>query len=592
MYSRIVSPLLVLLGTCAIPAQDSPKPPDRPKSPVILKQEVDGLVRALRQSARPDGSLGDGSCRQTAMVLTAAGHCHRYYHVGDGPWLRRAMSALIVGRRGDGSFADEGDNGAAETTRWVLAAMQVMDPKSYESEIESGRSFLASEATSDDDPFGQLVEKVRDEAHATDDPGAALTAAGRSALQALPPPGRGAPDPAIAARVLVDVVSCQAAARPRRAPAVASPDTKPWMPAQERGFSFLRTQQEAGVFSVEFGGQRYPDVGLTGIGLAALQTKPAAVRSAEEDHLIEQGLSWLLTQQGTDGAFGQTNVNYSTCSAVMALAASKDPRFGSALARAQNYILALQNTEGRDYSRTDRDYGSIGYGGDERGDLSNLQFALEALRSSGLDEEHEAFAKAMVFLQRTQNLTGFNDFKGRTREGGVWREVRPGDDGGSAYYPGNSPAGYLELPDGTRVPRSYGSMTYALLKAYTLCGLPASDPRVQAAVSWIQEHWTVEENPGADPALGSAASHQGLYYYYMAMAQALDTVGLDGVEVRTQFGPIVVNWRSALAEQLEKSQREDGSWLNERNGRWWENQPLVCTVYSMLALARCSGHLR
>ena len=282
-------------------------------------------------------------------------------------------------------------------------------------------------------------------------------------------------------------------------------------------------------------------------------------------------------------------MNYSTCSAVMALAASKDKRLKEALAKAQRYLLALQNVEGRDYARTDRDYGSIGYGGDERGDLSNLQFALEALRNTGLDENNEAFAKAVVFLQRTQNLTEFNDFKGRSREGGAWQEVRSGNDGGSVYYPGNSPAGYVELPDGTRIPRSYGSMTYALLKAYTLCGLPATDPRVKAAVSWIQKHWTLDQNPGVDPALGSAASHQGLYYYYMAMAQALDTVGLQRVAVK---GGADVDWRAALAEQLAKSQRKDGSWLNERNGRWWENQPLVCSVYSMLALARCAGHLR
>ena len=97
MYSRIAPSLLVLLTACLAPAQDAPKPPDRPKSKVLLKQEVDGLIRALRQSAKPDGSLGDGSCQQTAMVLTAAGQCHRFYHAG-----RRALGAQghVLAHRG------------------------------------------------------------------------------------------------------------------------------------------------------------------------------------------------------------------------------------------------------------------------------------------------------------------------------------------------------------------------------------------------------------------------------------------------------------------------------------------------------------
>ena len=589
MPSRVVIPVLLLLTAGPALAQEAPKPPDRPKSRVLLKGEVDGLVRALRHSARPDGRLGDGSCLQTAMVLTAAGHCHRYYHAGDGPWIRKALSSLIVGRRGDGSFADAPAGAdAAVTTRWVVAAIEVMDPQAYRGELEAGRGYLEGIGAPTTDPMEQKIRAAATKAGQSDDVEAALKSQAQSAMKDMPPPGHGAPDPALVARVLVNVVSCQAAARP---PAKAEPpSSKPWLPSQHRGFSFLLTQQEDGVFSVAFGGKKYPDVGLTGIGLAALQTKPTALRSDDERALIQRGLAWLLGQQNEDGSFGQTNVNYSTCSAVMALAASDGRQsFTEPLANAQRYILGMQNAEGRDYARSDRDYGSIGYGGDERGDLSNLQFALEALRSSGLEESQEAFAKAVVFLQRTQNLAEYNDFKGRTREDGVWRDVRPGDDGGSAYYPGNSPAGYLDLPDGTRVPRSYGSMTYALLKAYTLCGLQASDPRIQAATTWIQEHWTVTENPGVDPRLGADAAHQGLYYYYMAMAQALDIVGIERIEVKD--AP-TVSWRDALAKHLETSQRDDGSWLNERNSRWWENQPLVCTVYSMLALDRCSGSTR
>lgn len=34
-------------------------------------------------------------------------------------------------------------------------------------------------------------------------------------------------------------------------------------------------------------------------------------------------------------------------------------------------------------------------------------------------------------------------------------------------------------------------------------------------------------------------------------------------------------------------QRDDGSWLNERNKRWYENLDILCTCYALLALEHC-----
>ena len=75
-------------------------------------------------------------------------------------------------------------------------------------------------------------------------------------------------------------------------------------------------------------------------------------------------------------------------------------------------------------------------------------------------------------------------------------DVRSGDDGGSGYAPGESKAGFLELGDGTKIPRSYGSMTYALLKGYLFAGLPKDDPRVEAAWKWLDE-WSLAAGGGS-----------------------------------------------------------------------------------------------
>ena len=52
--------------------------------------------------------------------------------------------------------------------------------------------------------------------------------------------------------------------------------------------------------------------------------------------------------------------------------------------------------------KADKFYGGIGYGGDERPDLSNLQYALGALRKTSFDPKSDVWAKAQK-LFRCQN---------------------------------------------------------------------------------------------------------------------------------------------------------------------------------------------
>lgn len=373
--------------------------------------------------------------------------------------------------------------------------------------------------------------------------------------------------------------------------ATLAAQTPTWSAAQQKGFDFLCKQQKDGVFAVKQGNKSFPDPGFTSLALAALQTKPMASRSDEEKRVIDAGCKWLLGQQNEDGSFGQRVQNYTTCAAVMALARWQDDSRKPALEKAQKYVLAIQNCEKNGSSPKDLEYGGVGYGSKgERSDLSNLQFAVAALRDTGLDTKHEAFARAIAFLQRTQNLKSVNDQSGKLQiKGADDKPVKmtAGDDGGAVYYPGESPAGYVDLPDGSRTPRSYGSMTYALLKTYTLCGIDGKDPRVQAAVKWIGANWTVAENPGADPKLGDEAKYQGLFYYYLLLAQALDAARIDRIAATRDGKSVDVDWRAELKRQVESLQRADGSWLNERSGRWYESLDMLCTCYALLALEHC-----
>jgi len=366
----------------------------------------------------------------------------------------------------------------------------------------------------------------------------------------------------------------------------ATSRTSAWSEAQQRGFAYLVTQQKDGVFEVKTKQGSRPDLGLSALALAALQSKPRGERSADEAATIAKGLAWLASQQEKDGSIGTQLSNYNTCTSMLALAKSGDPRYADALAKAQRFIVALQHAEQRGFAPSDPDYGSIGYGREGRGDLSNLAFAVEALRASGLSEKDEALVRATAFLQRTQNLRATNDVQRTTKDetSGATLTIVSGDDGGAAYYPGSSPMGYAELGDGKSVPRSYGSMTYALLKTYLLAGVPAGDARVRAAVAWITKNWTLEENPGADPKLPEKTKFEGLYYQYLMMAKALDLAGIETLRVERGGAPVDVAWRSTLRKQLLGLQKPDGSWVNDKNDRWWEGMPVIVTAYALLAL--------
>lgn len=567
--AMLLTPILTALAASPAPAQGTP-----------FKREIDGLVRFFRDTAQKNHSLANGTCLQTAMVLTAMGHCHRLYSLQDGPPVRNPANFLFANRQRDGSFVDPGGD-AVETTRWVMDALRALEPEAFQQEIESGSKWLKAR-TKQTSGFASI--KVSSDQ---------LAGLARSVARGPIQGADGKPDLMATVTALVTLTKAQETQRAGNKTGKVTPPAPVWSDTQQKGFEFLLTQQDEGKFFMmqpigEDKFMKIHDLGLTGMGIASLQTKPSKLRTSKEQGYIDQGLAWIAESQNPNGSFGKENLNYTTCAAVLALSGAEQSELKAQLKRAQRYILGIQNTEDQSYQLEDRDYGSFGYGGDVRGDLSNSQFAVEALRKTELEADHEALAKAIIFLQRTQNLRKTNDFEGKTKDAkGGWQRTTSGNDGGSAYYPGNSPAGYIELANGTKIPRSYGSMTYALLKTYTLCGVPADDPRIQAAVAWIQKNWNLDINPGSDPKLPEKFKFQGLYYYYMVIAQALDTAGIDTLQIGADAKASKIDWRSELRTKLQSLQDKTGGWQNTKNGRWWESSGLVCSTYAMLALEKC-----
>jgi squalene-hopene/tetraprenyl-beta-curcumene cyclase len=317
--------------------------------------------------------------------------------------------------------------------------------------------------------------------------------------------------------------------------------------AVDEGLRFLRSQQaDDGSWS--------KSVGVTGLALRAFLESHRGYTEAD-GAFVTRPVEFLLYHVQPSGAITESNMNenYNTAVAMSALVATGNKKYAETIASARRYLTGLQIDEGDGYEPDHKYYGGIGYGGDERPDLSNQYMALEALRASALDPKDPAWEKALRFVARCQNRSESND------------QDWAGNDGGFTYMPGFSPHG------GTA---SYGSMTHAGLLSLLNAGADKNDPRVTAAFDWIRAHYTLDDNPGA-------RDKQGLFYYYNAFAKALAAYGEPSI---TDAAGKRHRWRDDLVAKLVSLQGADGSWVNAAAPRWWEGDKNLVTAYTVIAL--------
>lgn len=319
----------------------------------------------------------------------------------------------------------------------------------------------------------------------------------------------------------------------------------------DKALAWMKTQQaEDGLFA------NHP--GITALAATAFLRHPQKKYTEATHPFLQKAIQQLVALQQPNGGIYDVNKqpalpNYNTSISVMALASTGNPKYAKIIEKAQAFLKGLQVQDEESVY-----YGGIGYGTRETvHDLSNLNFAIQALKESGSDDQ-EVWNKAIKFLERAQNRSESND------------QPWAGNDGGFIYSPdGESKAGKDEAGS----PRSYASMTYAGLLSFIYANVEKNDARVQAAIKWIEKHFTLEENYG----MGA----QGLYYNYHTMAKALR---LYGKPTLVDAKGITHDWYQELAEKLMTLQKPEGFWVNDANSRWMEALPILATSYAVLAL--------
>lgn len=339
--------------------------------------------------------------------------------------------------------------------------------------------------------------------------------------------------------------------------------------AIDRGLAWLRAEQHTN------GHWSTPELpALTAMSLLCFKGDPAGKYASPEPEFIQRGYRFLVAQAKADGGIYHTNyATYNTALGMLALLAANRPEYEPVILKARRFLVGQQNDLGEP-GKIDTPFdGGIGYGSRYRhSDMGNTLYALEALyysrhlvRDKAGKEPDLNYEAAIAFLQNCQNLPTVN------RQ--PWVSDDPRDLGGFVYYPGHSMAGGVTNSQTGKVSlRSYGSISYAGMLSYLYAQLKKEDPRVKAVFQWLQENYTLEENPGMGP--------EGLYFYYHTMAKALTVAEVDALSLKDGR---IVPWARTLALRLLNLQQRNGSWVNESN-RWMERDPVLVTAYALMAL--------
>ena len=122
----------------------------------------------------------------------------------------------------------------------------------------------------------------------------------------------------------------------------------------------------------------------------------------------------MAKQARADGAVtGDATPTYNTALAIMGIRAVEAKKYESVVKGGQAFLVRFQADEDRQYKADHKFYGGIGYGGDERPDLSNLHYAIEALRRTNYNPKSDVWAKAQKFITRYQNRVSRKQALGR-----------------------------------------------------------------------------------------------------------------------------------------------------------------------------------
>ncbi|MBQ9430049.1 MAG: hypothetical protein IJU44_00705 [Kiritimatiellae bacterium] len=343
--------------------------------------------------------------------------------------------------------------------------------------------------------------------------------------------------------------------------------------ALDKGLAWLASQQkDGGYWSVE----RFP--AMTGLPLWAF----AGAKDPKYAAQMDKAVAFLLAKTQPDGGIyvpdprrgGAGLGNYNTAVCMMGLHATGRKDVIRAIQKAREYVASTQLTGDDEHA------GGFGYdqGGRRYTDLNNSGMAMDAMRRTQDVEDSRPAGEKKADLNWENALKYVENMQQKDGEdkGGFVYTKTPRGGGPGGMGGGRPPAGGKPVEE-RPVLKSYGSISYVGLLSLLHCQLKRNDPRVVSALDYCGKYWTLDENPGQ--------GEQGLYFYYDILSRALNAAAID--EISQKSGGKVA-WRNELAKKIVSLQKPEGYWVNDNN-RWWENDPILTTSYSLIALEVALG---
>lgn len=337
----------------------------------------------------------------------------------------------------------------------------------------------------------------------------------------------------------------------------------------------LAQQQPDGGFTE---GARYA-LGITQLAVIGLRLPPAL---PVNDPRIVKAVAFIDAFAQPDGGVYPPDEGlgtYYTSLALLTWAAVGGEQ--ARITAAQNYLFGVQETA------DGIKQGGFGYGSKKGSeDLSNSGFAILALRESGVPATDPRLQAALKFLERCQELKSVNRLD--------WAQA---DSGGAVYTPdvAGMQGSWLKRNPGKTIAdapkvQAYGTMTYALIQSYAALDLRPGDPRLDAALAWVQRNYRFDVNPGITRSKGK----EGLLYYYMGMAKTFGLLGMTTVQVEGKEADWRADLFAAIKAKAQVTKTKDGAdalfWMNEAD-RWGEASPPLSTCYMIHALKRILASL-
>jgi hypothetical protein len=294
-----------------------------------------------------------------------------------------------------------------------------------------------------------------------------------------------------------------------------------------------------------------------------------------------------------DGPIGMIYPVYTASAAVIALTHLDFPASRAARDAWLRELRRRQLTEALGWQPDDPAFGGWGYSIEppSKGnavlapaqqvdaDLSSTLFAIGALRIAGMDADDPAIRKALIFIERCQNVAVSGEDGDPQYDDGGFFFSRTDPVRNKAGVAGRDRRGRLRY-------HSYGSTTADGLRALLRCGLSRDHPRVAAARAWLEGHFSAAFHPGVFESAREVDRDATYFYYAWSVAHAFRSLGIK--EIHSQGRSVA--WADALSQELIRRQRGDGTWTNRFTASK-ENDPLVATSFAAGALGICRTFL-